>query len=243
MKILVAMVILAVSLQIASSHAQGVYVTHGENGPVFSDKPQSGAKEITLQPLNVMAAPTTSPSSPSRAGAGVDGSATASGRADEQRAAARSSYLSFTIVAPENESSVIINTGMFDVRLASNPPLQIGEGHAFMVSINGRPVGQRYTANEFIIPPEFWGGNIPMNQFAQLDASLVDGSGRVLIRAASVRFFMRYTTVLNNPNIPNPYHPFGVVQPIVPIVPVVPTAQPKPASSNWPMTGQTVRKN
>lgn len=249
MKIYIAMAILAVSLQSSPVNAQGVYVTHGENGPVFSDKPQSGAKAVTLPPLNVMAAPKAVPSGTSPAGAGSEASSTAAGRADEQRAAASSSYLSFAIVAPENEGSVIANTGMFEVRLAANPPLQIGEGHAFMISINGRPVGQRFTANEFIIPPEFWGGSVPMNQFAQLDASLVDGSGRVLIRAVPVRFFMRFTTVLNNPNIPNPYHPFTAVQPIVPIVPsvpivpIVPTTQPKPASSNWPMTGQTVRKN
>lgn len=250
MKILIAMAMLAVSLQGAPASAQGVYVTHGQNGPVFSDKPQSGAKEVTLQPLNVMAAPKAAPSSASRAGAPAASTLPAPGKVDESRAvAARANYLSLVIVAPENEGSVIANTGMFEVRLASDPPLQLGDGHAYMVSINGRPLGQRFTTTELMIPPEFWGGAVPMNQFAQLDASLVDGSGNVLIRATPVRFFMRYTTVLNNPNIPHPYHPFGVVRPIgphvpsVPVVPIVPTPQPKPASSNWPMTGQTARKN
>jgi hypothetical protein len=256
MKIFIAMAMLAVSLQGAPASAQGVYVTHGQNGPVFSDKPQSGAKEVTLQPLNVMAAPKAAPSSASRASAPAASTLPAPGKADEQRAvAARANYLSLVIVAPENEGSVIANTGMFEVRLASDPPLQLGDGHAYMVSINGRPLGQRFTTTELMIPPEFWGGSVPMNQFAQLDASLVDGSGNVLIRATPVRFFMRYTTVLNNPNIPHPYYPFGVVRPIgphvpslpvvpvVPIVPIVPTPQPKPASSNWPMTGQTARKN
>jgi len=247
MKIFIAMAILALSLQGSPANAQGVYVTHGANGPVFSDKPQAGAKEVTLQPLNVMAAPKAVPPSASPTGAGTENPSTAAGRGDEQRAAAaRASYASFAIVAPENESSVIDNTGMIEVRLASDPPLQVGEGHAFMVSINGRPVGQRFTANEFIIPPEFWGGAVPINQFAQLDARLVDGSGHVLIRAVPVRFFMRFTTVLNNPNIPNPYHPINVFRPIAPIVPsvpIAPTPQPKPASSNWPMTGQGASKN
>ena len=43
--------------------AQGVYVTPGDHGPVFSDKPQSGAKEVTLPPLNIV----TPPKAPKRA--------------------------------------------------------------------------------------------------------------------------------------------------------------------------------
>ena len=34
--------------------AQTVYETRGANGPVFSDKPQPGAKAIQLKPLNVI---------------------------------------------------------------------------------------------------------------------------------------------------------------------------------------------
>jgi hypothetical protein len=247
MKIFIAMAMLAISLQGAPASAQGVYVTHGQNGPIFSDKPQSGAKEVTLQPLNVMAAPKAVPPSASPANAPVASSLQESGRAAERRAvAAKSNYLSLLIVAPENEGSVIANTGFIEVRLASDPPLQLGEGHAYTLSVNGRPLGQRFTTTDLVIPPEFWGGTVPMNQFAQLDASLVDGSGNVLIRANPVRFFMRYTTVLNNPNIPNPYHHYSGVRPtvpIVPIVPIVPTPQPKPAPSNWPMTGQKFRKD
>ena len=41
----------------ATLHAQGVYVTRGEKGPVFSDKPQPGAKEVILKPLNVVPLP------------------------------------------------------------------------------------------------------------------------------------------------------------------------------------------
>ena len=36
---------------------QGVYVTPGDQGPVFSDKPQRGAKEVTLPPLTIVAPP------------------------------------------------------------------------------------------------------------------------------------------------------------------------------------------
>ena len=38
----------------AAAHAQTVYQSRGANGPVFSDKPQPGAKAIQLKPLNVI---------------------------------------------------------------------------------------------------------------------------------------------------------------------------------------------
>jgi hypothetical protein len=202
-------------------HAQGVFVTQGEHGPVFSDKPQSGAKEVILRPLSVI----DTPREP-RVAAGKAGSAASPANSESQRSAAvRTSYQSLAILSPDDEGSVIINTGMIDVRLSVEPSLQLGEGHAFVISVNGRRVGLRFTSTEMTIPPEFWGGMLPANQFAQIDASVIDESGRELIKAAPVRFFMRYTTVLNNPNR---FHPFPVISPLRPIAPIVPLPSPKP---------------
>ena len=169
----------------ALAQAQGVYVTPGANGPVFSDKPQSGAKSVTLQPLNVVASPQRTATEP------------AVGAAGQYRVAKPEAiipeYRSFAVISPEDGGSVAANTAVFEVRLAIDPPLQLGEGHAFLVNINGRPVGLRYTATEFMIPPEFWGDTLPpANQAMQLDAYVVDLNGQVLKRAAPVRFFMRY---------------------------------------------------
>jgi len=44
--------------------------------------------------------------------------------------AAKTTYRSFAIVSPENEGSVIANTGIFEVRVSVDPSLQLGEGHA-----------------------------------------------------------------------------------------------------------------
>ena len=46
----------AVMMCSAVIQAQGVYVIQGPNGPAFSDKPQTGAKEVTLRPLSVVPA-------------------------------------------------------------------------------------------------------------------------------------------------------------------------------------------
>lgn len=203
----------ALMLQSATLHAQGVYVTPGAKGPVFSDKPQPGAREVTLQPLNVVA-----PEPAHRPAATAPAPGTADSRMPEATVQA---YRSFSVVSPEDNGSAAANTALFEVRVAVDPPLQLGAGHAFVVSINGRPVGQRFTATEFMIPPEFWGDTLPpANQGMQLDASIVDAGGQVIRKATPIRFFMRFVTILNQPRRPVP-------RPIAP--PHRPSPQAKPA--------------
>ena len=184
MKSILAMACMALMFS-ALVQAQGVYVTPGANGPVFSDKPQSGAKSVTLPPLNVVAPPSNTATEPAVSAAGQNQLAKQQPIIPE--------YRSFAVISPQDGGSVAANNAVFEVRLAIDPPLQLGEGHAFLVNINGRPVGLRYTAMEFMIPPEFWGDTLPpANQAMQLDAYVVDLNGQVLKRAAPVRFFMRY---------------------------------------------------
>ena len=182
--------------------AQGVYVIQGDKGPVFTDQPQAGAKELKMRPLSVVPAvkPPPTPKAPGKAPLSEPG--------DETSAPA---YNNFSVISPANDGSLAINSGSFEVRLAIDPPLQLGEGHAFVVSLNGRQVGQRYTATEFMIPREFWGDEPPPpNQFMQLDASIVDKQGQVLKRATPVRFLGRYVTILNRP------HPHQLMPPVQP---------------------------
>ena len=188
----------------AALQAQGVYVTPGANGPVFSDKPQPGAREVTLPPLNVVAPPPRPVSTPAAQEGAKD--EVKDGAKDAARpAAAQFAYRAFSIVQPENEGSVLANTALFEVRVAVDPPLLLGEGHAFAVSIDGRRVGQRFTANEFMIPPEFWGDVVPPpGQRLQLDAAIVDGDGRELRKADPVSFFMRYVPPPNRLRHPLP---------------------------------------
>ena len=200
-------------LQSGALLAQGVYMTRGENGPVFSDKPVPGAREVSLKPLTVVAPPKESAST---------ASATSSAAIDNspKPETAAVAYRGFFVVSPEDGGSVVANTAFLEVRVAVEPALQLGERHAFMVSINGRPVNQRFTANEFTIPPEFWGDALAQaGQSMQLDASIVDGSGQVLKKAAPVRFYPRYVTILNNPHrhVPPPM-----------VLPKPPQHKPKP---------------
>ena len=165
-------------LQFPALLAQGVYVMPGEKGPVFSDQAQPGAREVNLPPLNVVAPPVATPAAAGRA------------RPDE----AAPAYRDFSIVLPENDSGVTANDAIFAVRVAAEPALQLAAGHAFSVTINGRPLGQRFTATEFLIPREFWGDDAPPNnQRVQLEASIVDARGQVLKQAAPVRFVLLHS--------------------------------------------------
>lgn len=178
-------------------HAQGVYVKQGPNGPVFSDKPLPGSKEVTLKPLNVM------PAAETRVPVEVKPQNVAPVDGVSPQAADSPFYERFQIVFPENNGSVVANTAVFEVRLAVNPPLRLADQHVFVVSLNGRAVNQRYTATEFMIPADFWAELPPPNQAVQLDASIVDGKGQIVKRAAPVQFVMRYATVYQNPDFPD----------------------------------------
>ena len=197
----------------ATAVAQGVYVTPGASGPVFSDKPQAGSKEVTLKPLNVIPPVETVPAAkaaPETKGVRIGQEAPAP------------VYRSLAIVSPENNGSVAGDSSVLEVRLAVDPPLSLGEGHSFVVRINGRFVERRFTSTEFIIPTEFWAdGYVPSNQSMQIDASIVDGAGQVVMRAAPIVFFTRQLVV--RPGV----HPGFPVYLPPPVRPPRPQTRPK----------------
>ncbi|MBL8396439.1 MAG: hypothetical protein JNK99_17125 [Candidatus Accumulibacter sp.] len=180
---------------LSTAQADDVFVTRGTGSPVFSDRPQPGAKPVTLPPLNVIEpVPVARTAPPTVRGIDEEGS---------RSEPALPVYRRFHIVQPEDNGSLAANSALFEVRVAVEPPLQFGEGHAIMVSIDGRPVGLRFTSTEFMIPPEFWGDALPpANQRHQLDAVIVDGNGAVILRARPVRFQLRYVAGLQ----PWPWH-------------------------------------
>ena len=214
MKLLVTRCVVGSILVFSSTvlFAQGVYVTQGANGPVFSDKPQTGAKEVSLKPLNVVPLP--------KASKAVVPAAPDVKEELEKTDAVAPAYQAFAVLYPENNGSIVANTAVFDVRVSVDPALRLGEGHAFVVRLNGRPVAQRFTATEFMIPPEFWGDNLPApNQVLQLDASIIDANDQVLKKAAPVRFTLRYATVMNRPKPQRPPVSPKVVKPKLPLEP------------------------
>lgn len=209
--------------------AQSVYVTRGENGPVFSDKPQAGAKELTLKPLTVIPAP--QGNVPANKAGSPSGGPDAR-QAERKPPEASAPYRSLTVVEPADGGSVAGDTSLLEVRLAVDPPLLLAEGHAFIVRIDGQPVDQRFTATEFVIPPAFWPeGFLPANRGVQLEVAVIDGNGQVVMRAAPVRFHSRPIVILPPPYAtpyPAPYPPPSWNRPRPPSVerPAVPPKKP-----------------
>ncbi|GHU34407.1 hypothetical protein AGMMS50256_27970 [Betaproteobacteria bacterium] len=165
--------------------AQGVYVTRDKNGPVFSDKPQAGSRELKLPPLTVIpAVPTSGPNKAQSPSVRPDARQT-----EREPPEVIAPYRSLTVIAPADGISVAGDVSLLEVRLAVDPPLLRAEGHAFVVLIDGRSVDQYFTSTEFLIPPGFWPDRyMPSNQRMQLDAAIVDRSGQILMRAPSVHF-------------------------------------------------------
>jgi hypothetical protein len=202
----------------AQAQTQTVYEMRGPNGPVYSDKPMPGARAIELPPLNVVdfksASPATlaSPQPPPT-------------RKPESGKVIASGYRSFAIAVPENNGSIVAPAAVFEVRLELEPALLLGEGHAFTVSLNGKPIGQRFTASEFMIPTEFWGDTLPPpNQRYQLSARIVDREGATLKEAVPVVFTLRNTAVRLLP----PSTPTRPAKPALEAEPSPPTqAKPK----------------
>lgn len=181
---LLSLLLLAGLLAGHALQAQTVYEGRGPNGPVFSDRPMPGAKAIELPPLNVIESP--------KAAAQTPREPPAADPPDRPAAAPAPAYRSLSILFPENDGGIVSASATFEIRVAVDPPLQIGEGHYFSASVDGRAVGRRFTATEFALPQEFWGdAPPPANQRHQLDVSVLDRTGRVLKQAEPVRFALR----------------------------------------------------
>ena len=217
---LFALVLCVASLS-AQAQTQTVYEVRGPNGPLYSDKPMPGARAIELPPLNVVdfksAAAINAVAIPSAAPASAvipaNPTTSATQRKPESSKAIITGYRSFAIVAPENNAIIIAPAAVFEVRLALEPALLLGEGHAFTVSINGKALGQRFTATEFMIPAEFWGDTLPPpNQRYQLSARIVDRDGTTLKEATPAVFTLRYA--LARARVPT--HPGEPLRPPVP---------------------------
>ncbi len=163
-------------------HAETIYKTPGSKGPVYSDTPMPGSRPVDLPPPNIAQPPPRPPPAPNEAPA-------------EKSAPQAEAYRSFRIIQPEDMGSAAANTANFEVRVAVEPPLQTRFGHAFTLTLNGRPVGKRYFFNEMLVPPEFFGDTIEVNQRFRLEASIVDREGKVLMTAKPVDFTMRYFPV------------------------------------------------
>lgn len=199
MKSLAPIVALACLLLPGLAQPQTVYESKSREGRTYSDRPLPGGKPVELRPLNVIDPIPVAPSAaPGRDGTFVP----------DSKPVPVAAYRSLAVVFPEADGSVAANYATFEVRVAVDPPLQVENGHAFTLRLDGRPVPGRYTATEMMIPPEFFGNVAPAGvQRHVLEASIVDAGGQTLLVASPVSFQTRFVTVLQRPRMHRPPPP------------------------------------
>lgn len=147
--------------------AQTVYESKDKEGPVFSDTPSPGAQPVDLPPPNVIDTPTP---------------------VQQQSLPDASGYTSVAILSPQNQGTVHTNTGEFQVSLALTPTLQ--SGNAIRVSLDGTTLPKLRNSLQFDITPDEWQSTAKDNVLHQLQVAIVDDSGKVLITADPVQFYV-----------------------------------------------------
>jgi hypothetical protein len=151
-----------------------IYECQDKDGPVFSGTPCPGAKVLDLPPPNV-----------------ID-----TGAPPQQSApppAAAPAYTAFSIVQPDDRGTIHTNTGQFSVSLSLTPALQ--DGNSIVVSLDGTQLPVLRTSLQFDITSDEWQDAATDTTRHTLSASVVDGSGNILISANAVQFYAHRATV------------------------------------------------
>ena len=154
--------------------AEEAYVWTDEDGVVhYSDRPVPGARRIELAEPNSSRSP--APRRAARDEAGAE-------QQPEDDAPFR--YESFEIVSPRAEDTLWNIEGVLNVSMSLSPPLQ--PGHQVRVYFDGSPQMASGTSVQL---QEVWRG------VHNVQAEVLDGTGKMLIRTRTNRFYVQQTTV------------------------------------------------
>jgi hypothetical protein len=154
--------------------AEEAYVWTDEDGVVhYSDRPVPGAQRIELTEPNT----SRSPAPRRRATEETDGE-------QQSEDAAPFRYESFEIVSPGAEDTLWNIEGVLNVSMALTPPLQ--PGHQVRVYFDGSPQMASGTSVQL---QEVWRG------VHNVQAEVLDETGKMLIRSRTNRFYVQQTTV------------------------------------------------
>lgn len=154
-----------------------VYESKEKSGvPVFSDQPSPGSKEVTLPKPNISDAPMPSVQTPG--------------------AVPSPAYSALSIVSPGPDGTVHSNTGAFSISVNVDPALNSDRGDRFIVKLDGTTLPGRYTSPTIdLTTQDVAGAAVTDNIQHQLDVAIVDPSGKLLISADPVKFYLRRAIV------------------------------------------------
>lgn len=157
----------------ALAAAQGsVYESRDKAGPVFSDRPSSGAKAVDLPPPNVIQVDPLPKQQPAAAPAQY--------------------YTALAISSPANGGTVHANTGAFDVSVRLVPALRTARGDRIKAKLDGRLLARSFSSAKIDITEADWQNNAnPDNTEHTLQVVVLDKSGAALMESPTVKFFVR----------------------------------------------------
>lgn len=170
-----AILVLLGLLALPFAAAEEAYVWTDEDGVVhYSDRPMPGAKRIEL------AGPNTSQPLVRRPDQAAQPAAEEAPADDT----APFRYERFEIVSPGAEDTLWNIEGVLNVTMALSPPLQAG--HQVRVYFDGSP---QMVSGTSVQLQEVWRG------VHNLQAEVLDETGKMLIRSKTNRFYVQQTTV------------------------------------------------
>ena len=171
-------IFILLALLVAAGAFADAYTWTDEDGIVhYSDRPHPGARLIELGQFSApRPPPSTRPAATSQSMAADD----------EQRAAARSGYESFEIASPAAEETLWNIESTLSVVLALTPALK--PGHQVRVYFDGTP--QMVGGTRFQLDEVYRGVH-------NLQAEVIDGTGKLIIRTRPSRFYVQQNTVKN----------------------------------------------
>jgi hypothetical protein len=171
---------LLLSMMLALPAEAAIYrIIDAEGNVTFTDEePKDGQnfERVELPPLSIVPAP---------AGTNVAPETIVS----EEKNATSMIYGEFHILAPETASSIRENAGNLDVRLAIEPPLNTGAGHAVVLLMDGVPVAEGGGLNYQLT-------NVDRGTHV-LRAEVRDPGGKLLTATEPVTFTLHRVSIRN----------------------------------------------
>jgi hypothetical protein len=170
------LVALALSFWASLALGQGaIYESQGTSGPVFSDRPSPGARELVLPPPNVVAPEVLAPAQP-----------TSPPPADDTPV-----YKKVAIASPANGDTIWSNTGAFDVQVTVAPALR--DGDRIGIKLDGTVLPRSFRSGAVSLTEEDWQLAAAENVEHTLQAAVLDAKGAVLAESSVVSFYAHRT--------------------------------------------------
>lgn len=154
---------------------QAVYESRDQAGPVFSDLPSQGAREVPLPPLNIMSSPPAPPTEPAPVAAPV-------------------AYTALSIIQPQDGGTIHSNTGRIAVQVAIEPALRVRHGDALAVRLDNTVLPTVRSSLQFAISPKEWHNAAADTVEHQLEVAVVGRSGQTLITSSPIHFYVHRAT-------------------------------------------------